>query len=145
MNFNQNINITTKHKTTWATCTHLIGIYLRLRDRYRDTILLESAGNQNTDNNYSFICVNAISGIEIKSLTEIEVKFPNQALENTNWEVRNLHRFYREFSNCFVPEKSEHPLANLAQGLYGYTSYMMLFNSSILSNSSKLLRKPIFH
>ena len=34
-----------------------------------------------------------------------------------------LTQVLQEFSNCFVPEKSEHPLANLAQGLYGYTSY----------------------
>lgn len=123
MNFNQNINITTKHKNYLSDLYTPIGIYLRLRDRYRDTILLESAGNQNTDNNYSFICVNAISGIEIKSLTEIEVKFPDQAPEKYQLGNEKLTQVLQEFSNCFVPEKSEHPLANLAQGLYGYTSY----------------------
>ena len=71
----------------------------------------------------TLLCVNAISGIEIKSLTEIEVKFPNQAPEKHQLGSEKLTQVLQEFSNCFVPEKSEHPLANLAQGLYGYTSY----------------------
>jgi len=37
-----------------------VGIYLRLRDRYRDTILLESTDSHAAENSYSFIGVNAI-------------------------------------------------------------------------------------
>ncbi|HRF25494.1 MAG TPA: hypothetical protein PLR98_15075, partial [Chitinophagaceae bacterium] len=33
-----------------------VGIYLRLRDKYRDTILLESTDHQATENSWSFIC-----------------------------------------------------------------------------------------
>jgi anthranilate synthase component 1 len=71
----------------------------------------------------TLLYVNAISGIEIKSLTEIEVKFPNQAPEKYQLgNERNYHRFYENFLIVLFG-KSEHPLANLAQGLYGYTSY----------------------
>jgi len=42
-----------------------VGIYLRVRDRFRDTILLESTDNHVADNSYSFICINAIAGMEI--------------------------------------------------------------------------------
>ena len=55
-----------------------VGIYLRLRDRYRDTILLESTDSHAAENSFSFIGVNAIGGIEISSLNEIEFKYPNQ-------------------------------------------------------------------
>ena len=55
-----------------------VGIYLRLRDRFRDTILLESADFHAGENSYSFIGINAIAGIEIKNLNEIEYKFPLQ-------------------------------------------------------------------
>ena len=44
-----------------------VGIYLRLRDRFRDTILLESTDHHAAENSYSFICINAIGGIEISS------------------------------------------------------------------------------
>ena len=40
-----------------------VGIYLRLRDRFRDTILLESTDYRNAENSYSFICIHAIAGM----------------------------------------------------------------------------------
>ncbi len=55
-----------------------VGIYLRLRDRFRDTILLESADFHAGENSYSFIGINAIAGIEIRNLHQIEYKFPLQ-------------------------------------------------------------------
>ena len=42
-----------------------VGIYLRLRDRFRDTILLESADHHSAENSFSYIGINAIGGIEI--------------------------------------------------------------------------------
>ena len=79
MNIKRNIQIKTSVKSQLADLFTPIGIYLRLRDQFRDTILLESAGNQNNDKNYSFICINAIAGIEIRNYNEAELKFP---LEN---------------------------------------------------------------
>src|SRR5438270_13512052 len=53
-----------------------VGIYLRLRDRFRDTILLESTDYHVAENSYSFICINAIAGIEISNTRNIEFKLP---------------------------------------------------------------------
>src|SRR5215510_505578 len=58
-----------------------VSIYLRLRDRFRDTILLESTDHHVAENSYSFICINAIGGIEITSLTHLEYKLPGQKIE----------------------------------------------------------------
>ena len=55
-----------------------VGIYLRLRDRFRDTILLESTDHHVTENSYSFIGINAVAGIEISSLEHIEFKSSNR-------------------------------------------------------------------
>ena len=57
-----------------------VGIYLRLRDRFRDTILLESTDHHAAENSYSFICINAIGGIEIKEDT-VETKLPGDNAE----------------------------------------------------------------
>jgi anthranilate synthase component 1 len=43
------------------------GIYLRVRDKFRDTILLESTDFHAGENSFSFICINAIAGIEIRN------------------------------------------------------------------------------
>ncbi|MCG7859729.1 anthranilate synthase component I family protein, partial [Flavihumibacter sediminis] len=61
-----------------------VGIYLRLRDRFRDTILLESTDHHAADNSYSFICINAIGGMEISDLQRIEYKLPGQTPERVS-------------------------------------------------------------
>ena len=76
MEFNQTVNIKTTIKSVMSDLFTPVGIYLRLRDKFRDTILLESAGNQNNDNNFSFIAINAVAGIEIRNYDEAEIKFP---------------------------------------------------------------------
>src|SRR6201989_1598161 len=58
-----------------------VGIYLRLRDRFRDTVLLESTDYHVAENSYSFICINAIAGIEISDTRNIEFKLPGQPPE----------------------------------------------------------------
>ena len=63
-----------------------VGIYLRLRDRYRDTILLESTDSHAAENSYSFIGVNAIGGIEI-GWDERHQRFQQKAEARTKSET----------------------------------------------------------
>src|SRR5215217_1471174 len=70
------IEIHTTFKKLLADVYTPVGIYLRLRDRFRDTILLESTDFHAGENNYSFIGINAIAGIEITDPHEIEFKLP---------------------------------------------------------------------
>ena len=100
-----------------------VGIYLRLRDRFRDTVLLESTDSHASENSYSFIAVNAIGGIEISSMTEIEYKYPNQdPIRETIQDVQaapdRLWAYMQEYS--FTSSTKE---ARFSQGLYGYTAY----------------------
>ena len=53
--------IHTRVKKMLADVYTPVGIYLRLRDRFRDTILLESTDHHASENSYSFICINAIA------------------------------------------------------------------------------------
>lgn len=123
MNFNKNIHIKTIVKSQLADLFTPIGIYLRLRDQFRDTILLESAGNQNSENAYSFIGVNAIAGIEISNYTEAEVKFPLENPTKINLNDKKLSQILQNFSQCFNCEKPNLEIGKQAQGLFGYTSY----------------------
>lgn len=110
-------------KSTLSDLFTPIGIYLRLRDQFRDTILLESAGNQNTDNNFSFIAVNAIAGIEIRNYQEAHIKFPLESAEKINIEQEKLTDLLQEFSKSFECEEPNLPIGKSAQGFFGYTSY----------------------
>src|SRR5437868_7994588 len=78
------IEINTTCKKLLADVYTPVGIYLRLRDRFRDTILLESTDHHATENSWSFICINAIAGIEITSAKSNEFKLPNQKPEKVS-------------------------------------------------------------
>ncbi|ROI10148.1 anthranilate synthase component I family protein [Kaistella haifensis] len=123
MKFNRNIQMKTTVKSTLSDLFTPIGIYLRLRDQFRDTILLESAGNQNNDNNFSFIAVNAIAGIEIRNYQEAHIKFPLESAEKINIEKEKLTDLLQDFFQSFECEEPNLAIGKSAQGFFGYTSY----------------------
>ena len=101
-----------------------VGIYLRLRDRFRDTILLESTDYHAAENSYSFICINAIAGMEITDTRNIEFKLPGQkpervALQNLSDTPKLLWEFMQRFD---VEVSAEKPV-RATQGLFGYTTF----------------------
>ena len=123
MEFNQTVNIKTTIKSVMSDLFTPVGIYLRLRDKFRDTILLESAGNQNTDNNFSFIAINAVAGIEIRNFEEAEVKFPVGNPQKIALEKEKLSELLNDFTKCFICEEPSKEIGKSAQGFFGYTSY----------------------
>ena len=121
-----------------------VGIYLRLRDRFRDTILLESTDHQNAENSYSFICINAIAGMEITDTRSIEFKLPNQKPEklaiNHPSEVPGL---LWSFMQKFEVEKAAEKAVRSAQGLYGYSCFDAVQFFDTISLRSGNTEKPI--
>lgn len=100
-----------------------VGIYLRLRDRFRDTILLESTDHHLAENSYSFICINAIAGIEIRSADTLELKLPGERPEKTT--IKNpgeVPQLLWDFMQRFEVKETSRETA-YAQGLYGYTAF----------------------
>ena len=101
-----------------------VGIYLRLRDRFRDTVLLESTDHHAAENSYSFICVNAIAGIEISSTESMEQKWPGQNPEKViiknQKDVPDLVWNFMQRFEVSDPGNKENLFA---QGLYGYTTF----------------------
>jgi len=101
-----------------------VGIYLRLRDQFRDTILLESTDSHASENSYSFIGVNAIGGIEISSLNEIEYKYPTLEPEKeTINKVQDAPDRIWAYMQQYEMKGDGIKEAAFAQGLYGYTTY----------------------
>lgn len=113
-----------------------VGIYLRLRDRFRDTILLESTDHHAAENSYSFICINAIGGIEISSLNSMETKYPGQPAERSAiGDPSVVPAKLWEYMQRFDVEQDDKQETRFAKGLYGYTSYdaVQFFDSIKLS------------
>lgn len=118
------IEIKTNYKKLLSDIYTPVSIYLRLRDRFRDTILMESTDYHLAENSYSFIGINAIGGIEITNTKNIEFKLPNQKPEQipisspSEVPVR-LWEFMQRFAMSASAEKP----VRLIQGLFGYTSF----------------------
>jgi anthranilate synthase component I len=118
------IEIKTSHKKLLSDAYTPVGIYLRLRDRFRDTILLESTDHHAAENSFSFICVNAVAGIEITDHQNVEFKLPGQHPEKieitSGVQVPGL---LWEFMKKFKVEPANEKPIRMAQGLFGYTSF----------------------
>jgi anthranilate synthase component 1 len=118
------IEINTNCKKLLADVYTPVGIYLRLRDRFRDTILLESTDHHAAENSWSFICINAIGGIEITSTKSIEFKLPKQNPERIAIKnVTEVPQLLWDFMQRFELKKSDSKEAKYAQGLFGYATY----------------------
>jgi anthranilate synthase component 1 len=121
--FSKKIKIKTVSKKTLADLQTPMSIYLQIRDKFRDTILLESSDAKNTDSNFSYIAINAIAGIEIRNLTEYEVKFPNKDPEKHVIGNDAITEILDRFSHTFECEKTNDLIEETAQSLFGYTSF----------------------
>lgn len=121
--FNKKIKIKTISKRTLGDLQTPMNIYLQIRDKFRDTILLESADAKNIDNNFSFIAINAIAGIEIKNLNEFEIKLPKQEPVKQFIIDHKVPDIFEHFLNIFECERTDDPVKKTAQSLFGYTSF----------------------
>jgi anthranilate synthase component 1 len=118
------IEFSTSYKKILADVFTPVGIYLRLRDRFRDTILLESTDFHTGDDSYSIIGINAIAGIEIRNKFEVEFKLPGlQSEKITIDENTDIPAVLWNFMQRFKITVPESKPVKIAQGLFGYCSY----------------------
>lgn len=133
------IELKTTSKKLLADVYTPVGIYLRLRDRFRDAILLESADFHAGENSYSFIGINAVGGIEIKNFDEIEYKFPMHDAKkiSINSSTKISDEIWNFMQHFDITEPAPMPVS-MAQGLFGYTSFdAVQFFETIRFNSSE--------
>ncbi|MDA3853870.1 MAG: anthranilate synthase component I family protein [Bacteroidales bacterium] len=98
-----------------------VAIYLKMRDVYPKSILLEGADFKAGDNQYSFICMQPISGIKASG-KNIEFTYPNGQVENEVMENKlMMSDTLQAFSSSFVPEGDISQLPTT--GLFGYSTF----------------------
>lgn len=139
-------NIKTVSKSFIGDLHTPMGIYLKLRDQFRDTILLESADHNVNNNSFSYIAINAIAGIEVKNLSEIEVKLPLEIPQK--FEIKEgfeITNFIETFTKSFQCEAVKSPVEKMTQGLFGYSSFeaVQFFDTINLKPQSKEVEIPI--
>ncbi|NNM10102.1 MAG: anthranilate synthase component I family protein, partial [Flavobacteriaceae bacterium] len=99
-----------------------VSVYLRLRDKYPNSLLLESSDYRANDNTFSFICCNPIASITVTGEQIIE-RFPDESKRETKInDETDVPQILETFSATFIAEtNSELKFPN--NGLFGYMAY----------------------
>ena len=110
---------TTASRTLLADLYTPVGIYMRLRDIYPQSALMESSDYHDSNNSHSFIGINPIASVAI-SHGEAICNFPNG--KTTRHEVNKDYKSDKAI-NAFISRfKVEGEYASYC-GLYGYTAF----------------------
>ena len=111
----------TNYKKILADTTTPVSIYLRLRDTFPNSLLLESSEYQSRDNNISYICCQPISGISLNE-NELTIAYPHASKITKAADSVNLKEEVSEFRQSFY---SDHlPEVNvISNGLFGYFTF----------------------
>lgn len=98
-----------------------VSVYLRLRDKFPNSILLESSDYRANDNTFSYICSEPIAFIKIQNEI-ITRQFPDGEIKLT--EIRkdtDVVQIIQDFATSFEAEDSQ--LKFIHNGLFGYIAY----------------------
>ncbi|MGB6269185.1 MAG: anthranilate synthase component I family protein [Olleya sp.] len=108
----------THYKKILADTITPVSIYLKIRDKYPNSILLESSDYHANDNSFSYICFNPIASIKVddKAITQT---FPDGS-EMKN-KVHNVTQMIHKFTKRFKVNSEDFKFIN--NGIFGYTAY----------------------
>lgn len=96
-----------------------VGLYLRFRDKYPNTLLLESSDYHSKEESFSFICIEPIISMKVEDDTFST--FKKGAQVNAEKLSDNFYHLFDEFRASIVLD-CEDSLQSF-NGLYGYTTY----------------------
>ncbi|SHH00421.1 anthranilate synthase component I family protein [Flagellimonas flava] len=98
-----------------------VSVYLKVRDKFPNSILLESSDYHANDNSFSYICCNPIADIRIQDEV-ITQRFPDGTKEVTVIDSQtDVTDVIHEFGKRFEVASNEFKFIN--NGLFGYMAY----------------------
>lgn len=111
----------THYKKILADTLSPVSIYLKIRDKFPNSMLLESSDYHGNDNSFSYICCNPMASIKIHGNTLTKV-FPDSTKESYRIENNEVTSEIHQFTTQFEIENDE-DFKFINNGLFGYTSY----------------------
>ena len=113
--------IKTYRKKILADTLTPVSIYQKIRDKYSNSVLLESSDYGANDNSYAYVCFNPISSFKVHN-NLIEKKYPDNSTQQTKLTKTNLVVNERDdYFKIFQTEKSDTKF--FENGLIGYINY----------------------
>jgi len=113
--------VISRHRRMLADTLTPVSIYLRLRDKFVNSILLESSDYHGNDNSFSYIAFDPVARFEFDGI-QVQTLFPNGLTETFAVEDRtSLMPQIKAFREQFTSEPRKFPF--IANGLFGHISY----------------------
>ncbi len=112
--------ITTTTKKLLADTTTPVSIYLRLRDVFPNSLLLESSDYHSRENSLSYICCEPIAGFVLID-SQLKLSYPDGVIETKSKSTFDLVDEIRNFVGGFDVE--DNPSKILFNGLFGYFTH----------------------
>ena len=111
----------TKHKKILADTLTPVSVYIRVRDVFPHSLLLESSDYHENNNDFSYICCNPIASIELKD-GQLRTQFPDGTEEILQVDKQTdipekIHRFSQWF------ESEKFPFKFISNGIFGYIAH----------------------
>jgi anthranilate synthase component 1 len=117
----KNYKLYTSHKRLLADTTTPVSIYLRLRDVFPNSILLESSDYHSRENSLSYVCCDPIAGIVLNG-DKLETYFPDGTREQYPLGDLDLKKHVSDFRKQFE-STSDTDFKFISNGLFGYFAY----------------------
>ncbi len=139
---NRKYSLKTYSKKLLADTLTPVSVYLRLRDKFPNSLLLESSDYHANNNSFSYICFNPIASIKIENETVFQ-DFPDK--KNLVTEISkstNVPRFLDEFASSFISEEGNFKFIN--NGLFGFMAFdaVRYFEDIQISKKEENLEMP---
>ena len=116
----QKFKIDTTYKKLLADTTTPVSIYLRLRDVFPNSLLLESSDYHSRENSTSYICCDPISGFVLNN-DVLKITYPDSSIKTFNPGEFNLIDSINGYLNRFETETASSKL--ISDGLFGYFTH----------------------
>ncbi|MBO0322551.1 anthranilate synthase component I family protein [Muricauda sp. CAU 1633] len=134
--------LTTHYKKILADTITPVSVYLKIRDQFPNSILLESSDYHANDNSFSYICCNPIAYIKVENET-ITQRFPDGKKDVTEITPETdvtevIHNFGQHFS------VKQNGFKFINNGLFGYMAYdaVRYFEDVEISKKEDSVRIP---
>ena len=111
----------THYKKILADTLSPVSIYLKIRDKFPNSMLLESSDYHGNDNSFSYICCNPIASLKIEG-NLLTKTFPDQTKQNYEIRPDKVTQEIDQFTKQFETSEAE-TFKFINNGLFGYTSY----------------------
>ena len=111
----------TEHKKILADTLTPVSAYLKLRDVFPHSLLLESSDYHANNNDFSYICCNPIATIELKNgLLSTHYPDGSSKVEQVDAQVdipERIHQFSQQF------DSERFPFKFISNGIFGYVAH----------------------